>query len=307
MIRHAERLICTACGIAILSCVVGCAGGSPTAVPTYTAVPTPTRETQDDESWHECVSAVMVVWDEAEAAFLKEQERSLDDLHSDNCDGPLQVMAKYIETKWAMNACPLPTNPEMREVDRLFQESLSDFSQASDYLVLWCASPAGEVEFNRQTMLLHWEKGRAHTHEAMTLYNSLKASPTPDPNLPYLIAVRDTVVPLYDQSQATFEDIMALLNADDSDRSCDLVPEWQSQVQDAYEALLACPEPLDVRLQEAQDLWLNSLAEAAMASNWMLKFCEQGDSEYLDDAWASLDESNRLAEEYWTIWDTYWE
>jgi hypothetical protein len=80
-----------------------------------------------------------------------------------------------------MKACPLPTNPEMREVDRLFQQSISEFAHASEYLVLWCSSPVGEVEFNRQTMLVHWDKARAHTHEAMTLYDSLMGSPAADP------------------------------------------------------------------------------------------------------------------------------
>jgi len=143
--------------------------------------------------------------------------------------------------------------------------------------------------------------------EAMELYKSVIQAPTPDPNLPYLIAVRDTVVPLYDQSQAIFDELMPLLDADDSAGFCQLVPEWQSQVQDAYEALLACPEPSDPTLLHAQELWLDGLAEAAMASYWMLQFCETNSNEYLDHAWASLNDSNRLVQEYWSVWDSYFE
>jgi len=306
MVRHSAILICLTCGLAVLPCVIGCAVGSPTAEPTYTSVPTPTRQTQDDESWHECLSAAIRLWDEAEAAFLQAQERSLGDLRGEECSIPLQIMEKYILARKAMTACPLPSNPEMRQVDRLFQEAVSEQSWASDYLLLWCLAPAEEEEFNHQTMMLHWNKGNMHSHEAVELYKPLIQAPTPDPDLDYLIAVRDTVVPLYDRSQAIFDELMPLLDADDSASFCKLVPEWQSQVEDTYEALLACPEPSDATLLNAQDLWLDGLAEAAMASYWILQFCETNRREYLDYAWASLDESNRLAEEYWSGWDSYW-
>lgn len=295
----------TAAALLLATFAVACQGGTPEPLPT--AEPAPTRAAGDDETWHECLSEAMQLWDEAEAAFVQAREHSQDDLRSDGCDVPLQIFEKYMLARKAMSACPLPSSPEMGEVDTLFHEAISEHVWASDRFLMWCFAPAEEEDFMRETMMLHWNKGRMHAHEAVELYKFLIEAAAPDPDLDYLSAVRDTVMPLYEQSEGIFDELMHLLDADDVATFCELVPEWQTQVQSTYEALLACPEPSDATLLDAQDLWLESLAEAAMASHWMLQFCDTNSMEYLDYAWASLDESNRLTEEYWSVWDSYWE
>lgn len=290
--------------VLVAAFAVACQAG--TSEPTPTAKPTPTRLAADDETWHECLSEAMELWDEAEAAFVQAREDSQDDLRSDGCDVPLQIFEKYMLARKAMSACPLPSSPEMSEVDTLFHEAISEHVRASDRFLMWCFAPAEEEDFMRETMILHWNKGRVHLHEALELYESLIEARTPGPDLDYLSGVRDTVMPQYDQSQVLFDELMPLLDADDVASFCELAPEWQAQVQSTYEALLACPEPSDATLLEAQRLWLESLAEAAMASHWMLQYCDTNSMEYLDYAWASLDESNRLTDEYWAVWRSYW-
>lgn len=306
MARYPTLLVSLACGLAVLASVVGCTGSSSTPEATFVPESKPTRRVATDESWHECLSEAMKLWDEAEAAFVQARQHSQDDLRREDCDAPLQIMENYILAKKGMSACPLPSNPEMREVDRLFHEAVSEQTRASDYFVTWCFAPAEEEDFIREMMMLHWNKGRILSHEAVELYKSLIQTPTADPDLDYLGAVRDTVMPLYEQSQGTFDELMPLLDADVAS-FCELVPEWQSQVEWTYEALVSCPDPSHAALLDAQDLWLESLAEAAMASHWMRQFCDTNNMEYLDYAWARLDESNKLADEYWAIWDSYWD
>lgn len=297
MVRHSAILICLACGLAILSCVVGCAASSPTAEPTYTSVPTPTRQTQDDESWHECLSATMGLWDEAEAALLQAQERPLDDLRSEECDVPLQIMAKHIQAKQAMNACPLPSNPELCEADALFQEAVSEHYSASNHFFLWCLAPASEQGFHWETMMLYWSRGDSLWDEAMQLYYSVIFAPTVERGSISLNCLRSIFITGTNDVKDTLDQGWASLGSGDSDAFCTLATAAQRQAITTAAALLECPAPSDVALVEVRESCQDVVDQISAAIDSMLAFCETGDNPYLDQALDQLEQYNKVYDE----------
>ncbi len=297
MARHSALLICMACGLVVLSCVIGCTGRSSTPEPTFTADPTPTRETQDDESWHKCLSEALLLWDDAEAALLQAQDRSLDDLRGEYCDAPLQIMSKYIEARQAMSACPLPSNPVMCEVDALFQEAVSEHVRASDQFVLWCLAPASEQEFQWETMMLHRCRGDSLWDEAMELYTSVIFAPTVEAGTVCLNCLRSTFISGTNDVADALDQAFDSLGSGDSDDFCDFATAAHDRATITAVALGHCPAPGDVALAGVLGSCQDALEQLSVAIDRMLAFCETGDTGDMDKALNQLGRYNMLYDE----------
>jgi len=299
MIRHSAILICLSCGLVILSWVVGCAGGSPTAEPTSTPVPTPTRQTQDDDSWHECLSGAMELWGEAEGDLREAQERSLDDLRGEDggCLVPLQIFEEFFQAKKAMNACPLPSNPAMREADALFREAVSDHVWASDHFLLWCFAPPSEQQFHQETMMLYWSRGDSLWDEAMQLHISGVFAPTAEGGSVSLNCLRGIFITGTNDVKDTLDQGWASLGSGDSDAFCTSATAAQRQAITTAAALLECPARSDGALVEVRESCQDAIDQMSTAIDSMLTFCETGDNTSLDQALDQLEGYNTLYEE----------
>ena len=299
MIRHAAKLICIACGLAVLPCVVGCTGSSSTAEPTFTAESTPTRQTQGDESWHECLSAGMELWGEAEADLRQAQERSLDDLRGEDgrCLVPVQISHKFFQAMEAMKACPLPSNPELREADALFQEAVSEHYSASNHFFLWCLAPASEQEFHLETMMLYWSRGDSLWDEAMDLHTSVVFAPTVEGGSVSLNCLRSLFIAGTNDMKDTLDQAWASLGSLDSDAFCTSASAAQDQAAITAAALRECPAPSDAALVEVSQSCQDGVDQMSSAIDSMLAFCETGDGASLDLALVQLEQYNTLYDE----------
>ena len=211
----------------------------------------------------------------------------------------------------AFQGCVEPESERMLEVSDSLERWLSEEELACFSLGIHCTT--GDEETLRQARTAarkaadYFSQAMATllTYEMPTAVATPTASSGTEQDHEFLRCFQEDAAPAMDEAGETFEALKNMMGTGDLPDYCESTSQWQSEVQNAWEMLWRCPEPSDKKLADAKESCLDSLAEYAMASHYLLEFCETHGPDDLDLATWSFEEADRLGSECMETLESY--
>ena len=277
--------------------------------------PTPTLtqgESIQDHTFVTCVQSSAHLFDGGLVRVVSDvTDRVLDEGHAAACDLVPAWQASVDNTKAAYEDCPSPSSPAMLAHQENLAGWLRELGMSAEHLATYCES--GEQDAIRRSddamyrAFIYMDRAE----EALDNYEAPSPPPAPSPtsqpastaaeglaeDREFLTCFQGDAMPAMEGAGETFEALKNMMGTADLPDYCERTSQWQSEVQNAWEMLWRCPDPSDKQLTDAKESCLDSLAEYAMASHYLLEFCETNARDDLDLATWSFENAGRFASE----------